>query len=419
MSQIQHISLSQLQGRIAIALADALPLPVWVCAEVADIKINASGHCYIELIEKNEKTGATEAQARATIWRSQVQSTVGRFERESGQRLTKGMKILFKATVSHHAVYGMSLQIQQIDALHTLGDMERRRQQTIEQLQKDGVWDLNRGHQMPIVVQRVAVISSATAAGYQDFMMELSRSNYAIQTELFEAIMQGERCDESVVAALYAIAERAEEFDAVAIIRGGGSTGDLECFNSYHLAFAVTQMPLPVLTGIGHDKDTSVTDMVAHTMLKTPTAVAQWIDQQAANFDGALEYCAVTLRDICRQTTHKATLRLEQMATDVRHLVERTLQGEAQKLDGLATLVANFAPERIFRLGYAIARKEGKALASVEGVEVGDTIEVAMADGKLNAKVVEKRKAENGTDAQSKSRDCLQTMPCKKEEKPA
>ena len=384
-----------MQGRISIALADALPLPVWVCAEVADIKINASGHCYIELIEKNEKTGATEAQARATIWRSQVMSTVGRFERESGQRLAKGMKILFKATVSHHAVYGMSLQIQQIDALHTLGDMERRRQQTIEQLQKDGVWDLNRTQQMPLVVQRVAVISSATAAGYQDFMMELSRSNYAIRTELFEAIMQGERSDESIVAALYAIAERRAEFDVVAIIRGGGSTGDLECFNSYHLAFAVTQMPLPVLTGIGHDKDTSVTDMVAHTMLKTPTAVAQWIDQRATDFDGALEYCAIALRDLCRQTTHTATLRLEQLATDIRHLVERTLQGEAQKLDGLANLVANFAPERIFRLGYAIARKEGRALASIEGVEVGDTIDISLADGTLNAKIVEKLKIKN------------------------
>ena len=390
-----HITLSQLQGIISIALADALPMPIWVCAEVADIKINASGHCYIELIEKNEKTGATEAQARATIWRSQVMSTVGRFERESGQRLTKGMKILFKATISHHAVYGMSLQILQIDALHTLGDMERRRQQTIEQLQKDGVWDLNRAQTMPLVVQRVAIISSATAAGYQDFMMELSRSNYAIETELFEAIMQGERCDESIVAALNAIAERSEEFDAVAIIRGGGSTGDLECYNSYHLAFAVTQMPLPVLTGIGHDKDTSVTDMVAHTMLKTPTAVAQWIDQKATDFDGALEYRAIMLRDICRQTTHAATLRLEQMATDVRHLVDRTLQGEAQKLDGLANLVANFAPERIFRLGYAIARKEGKALASIEGVEVGDTIDISLADGVLNAKVVEKLTIEN------------------------
>ena len=395
MERKSHITLVQLQGIISIALADALPLPVWVCAEVADIKINASGHCYIELIEKNEKTGATEAQARATIWRSQVMSTVGRFEQESGQRLTKGIKILFKATVSHHAVYGMSLQIQQIDALHTIGDMERRRQMTIEQLQKDGVWDMNREQPMPLVVQRVAVISSATAAGYRDFMMELARSNYALHTELFEAIMQGERSDESIVAALYAIAARAEEFDAVAIIRGGGSTGDLECFNSYHLAFAVTQMPLPVLTGIGHDKDTSVTDMVAHTMLKTPTAVAQWIDQRATDFDGALEYCAISLRDICRQTTHAATLRLEQMATDIRHLVERTLQGEAQRLDGLANLVANFAPERIFRLGYAIARKEGKALASVEGIEVGDTIDISLADGSLNARVIEKLTIEN------------------------
>ena len=384
-----HITLAQLQGIISIALADALPLPVWVCAEVADIKINASGHCYIELIEKNEKTGATEAQARATIWRSQVMSTVGRFEQESGQRLAKGMKILFKATVSHHAVYGMSLQIQQIDALHTIGDMERRKQLCIEQLQKEGVWDLNRAQQMPLVVERVAVISSATAAGYQDFMNELARSAYRIKTELFEATMQGESCDESIVAALYAIAERAEEFDAVAIIRGGGSTSDLECYNSYHLAFAVTQMPLPILTGIGHDKDTSVTDMVAHTMLKTPTAVAQWIDQRAADFDGALEYCAITLRDICRQTTHAATLRLEQMAADVRHLAERTLQGEAQKLDGLKSLVENFAPERIFRLGYAIARKEGKALASIEGVEVGDTIDISLADGDINAVIAQ------------------------------
>ena len=395
MNKVQHITLAQLQGRISIALAEAIPLPVWVCAEVADLKQNASGHCYIDLIEKNEKTGATEAQARATIWRSQVMSTVGRFERETGQRLVKGMKILFKATVSHHAVYGMSLQIQQIDALHTLGDMERRRQQTIEQLQRDGVWDLNRERTIPLVVQRAAVISSATAAGYQDFMMELARSNYAIHTELFEATMQGESCSESVVAALYDIADRAEEFDAVTIIRGGGSTSDLECFNAYEIAFAVTQFPLPVLTGIGHDKDTSVTDMVAHTMLKTPTAVAQWINQRATDFDGALEYLAISLRDICRQTTHAAALRLEQMAADVRHLAERTLQGEAQKLDGLESLVANFAPERIFRLGYAIARKEGKALASVEGIEVGDTIDISLADGTLNAKVVEKRKTEN------------------------
>ena len=395
MTTVAHITLAQLQGRISIALAEALPLPVWVSAEVADIKINASGHCYIELIEKNEKTGATEAQARATIWRSQVATTIGRFERESGQRLAKGMKILFKATVQHHAVYGMSLQIQQIDSLHTIGDMERRRQQTIEQLQKEGVWDMNRSLPMPLVVQHIAVISSATAAGYQDFMKELAKSAYRIETELFEATMQGERCDESIVTALYAVAERSDDFDAVAIIRGGGSTGDLECYNSYLLAFAVTQFPLPVLTGIGHDKDTSVTDMVAHTPLKTPTAVAAWIDQRAADFDGALEYCAISLRDICRQATHTATLRLEQFSAEVRHLAERTLQGEKQRLDGIANLVANFAPERIFRLGYAIARKEGKALQSIESVSIGDGIEVALADGVVNAKVVEKLRIEN------------------------
>ena len=387
LNKIQHITLSQLQGRISIALADALPLPVWVSAEVADIKINASGHCYIELIEKNEKTGATEAQARATIWRSQVMSTIGRFEHETGQRLTKGMKILFKATVQHHAVYGMSLQIQQIDALHTIGDMERRRQQTIEQLQKEGVWEQNRSLPMPLVVQRVAVISSATAAGYQDFMKELGRSAYRIETELFEATMQGERCDESIVAALYAVAERSDEFDAVAIIRGGGSTSDLECYNSYLLAFAVTQFPLPVLTGIGHDKDTSVTDMVAHTPLKTPTAVAAWIDGRAADFDGALEYCAISLRDICRQATHSAALRLEQFSADVRHLAERTLQSEKQRLEGIATVVANFAPERIFRLGYAIARKDGRAMQSVEDVSIGDTISISLANGEIESKI--------------------------------
>ena len=211
MEQKKHITLAQLQGRISIALAEALPLPVWVSAEVADIKINASGHCYIELIEKNERTGATEAQARATIWRSQVMATVGRFERETGQRLTKGLKILFRATVAHHAVYGMSLQILEIDALHTLGDMERRRQQTIEQLQREGVWDMNRGLPLPLLAERIAVVSSATAAGYQDFMKELERSPYRLYTELFEATMQGERCDESIVSALYAIAERTEE----------------------------------------------------------------------------------------------------------------------------------------------------------------------------------------------------------------
>ncbi len=387
LNAIQHITLVQLQGRISIALAEALPLPVWVSAEVADIKINASGHCYIELIEKDEKSGATLAQARATIWRAQVRSVIGEFERATQRPLVAGMKILFKATVQHHAVYGISLQIAEIDASHTIGDMQRQRQECIERLQKEGVWDMNRTLTMPTVPQRIAVISSATAAGYRDFMKELGRSAYRIETELFEATMQGATSEESVVAALCAIAEREEEFDVVAIIRGGGSTIDLDCFNSYLMAATVAQFPLPVLTGIGHDKDTSVTDMVAHTPLKTPTAVAAWLHQQAADLDGVLEYYALSLRDLCRQTTHTAALRLEQFSADVRHLSERTLQGEKQRLDSIATLVANFAPERIFRLGYAIARKEGKALQSVEDVGVGDSINISLANGEIESKI--------------------------------
>lgn len=393
MSAPLHITLLQLQHRIAEAIVEALPLPVWVSAEVADIKINASGHCYIELIEKSEKTGTTEAQARATIWRGQVPSVIGAFERATERRLQAGMKILFRATVQHHAVYGTSLQIAEIDASYTLGDMQRQRQATIEQLKREGVWDMNRTLPMPPLVQRIAIISSATAAGYRDFMKELAKYDYAIHTELFEATMQGTTSEESVAAALAAIAEREEEFDVVAIIRGGGSTIDLDCFNAYLMAATVAQFPLPVLTGIGHDKDISVTDMVAHTPLKTPTAVAGWIVERMQEAEGKLDIFALTLRDICQRTTHSAALRLEQLAAEVRHLAERTLQGNKQRLEGYQSLVANFAPERIFRLGYAIARKEGRALCGIESVEIGDTIEVALADGKIESKVTNITKA--------------------------
>ena len=390
MTNVKHITLSQLQGKISLALAEALPLSIWVCAEVADIKINASGHCYIELIEKDEKSGATLAQAKATIWRSQVPITVGRFERESGQQLSKGMMILFQTTVSHHAVYGMSLQIQNIDALYTIGDMERRRQQTIEQLQKEGVWNNNRSQEMPTVVQRIAVISSATAAGYQDFMMELSRSKYTLNTELFEATMQGEGCEQSVMAAMMAVAERSDEFDAVAIIRGGGSTSDLECFNSYLISLCVAQFPLPVLTGIGHDKDVSVVDMVAAVPLKTPTAVAAWICATAERFDGELEYAALMLRDSCRKASHNAELRMERLSEQLRRVVETTLIRQAERLDGFSMLIDNFAPARLLELGFAVARGQSGAIRSINEVETGEDITIEVADGEIRATIVEK-----------------------------
>ncbi len=410
-----RITLSQLQARIAGALADAVPLPVWVSAEVAEMKVNASGHCYLELVEKDEKSspnGVAQAQARGVIWRSAWPSIAARFERESGSRLGAGMKILVKATVNYHPLYGLSLQITDIDPTYTLGDMERQKQRTIAQLQADGVWDMNRELPLPPVVQRVAVISSASAAGYRDFMRELAASAYRIETRLFEAVMQGATSEQSVIDALVRVAEEEERFDAVAIIRGGGSTGDLACFNSYMLASYVAQSPLPVLTGIGHDKDVSVADMVAGTMLKTPTAVAAWLCNRMAEADAALADAAIRLREACRQTAHGAEIRLQTLfegikgaantalatgKTRLQHQTEslRTLpataiRDEERRLDALAMVAENYSPKRLLQLGYGIARTaDNRILRSVEGVKAGETVTVTLADGELESEIKE------------------------------
>ena len=276
----ESFTLYELQRIIGAAIEQFLAKPVWISAEIAELKVNASGHCYLELVERDTQSAsgkAAKAQARAVIWRSLYPRLAAKFEGATGRKLSANLKILVEVAVSHHPVYGLSLQINDIDPTYTLGDIERQREITIAQLKSDGVWDMNRELSVPRVVQRVAVVSSATAAGYRDFMQELILSPYNIQTVLFEATMQGEGCEQGVVDSLMAVAERQSEFDAVAIIRGGGSTSDLECFNSYMTALCVAQFPLPILTGIGHDKDVSIVDMVAAIPLKTPTAVAAWI----------------------------------------------------------------------------------------------------------------------------------------------
>ena len=247
MTESQHITLRELQRRVKSALEGQFALPLWVSAEISEIKVNYSGHCYLELVEKGGDNGVPTAQARAVVWRSNYPRIAGYFEAETGQRLAAGIKILAKA-----------LQITDIDPSYTLGDMERQRQQTIAQLQQEGVWDMNREAPMPAVVQRVAIVSSANAAGYQDFCKELARSPYRFELTLFDAFMQGEAAEESIIEALCNVAARPEKFDAVVLIRGGGSRSDLNCFNAYRLCAHVAQFPLPVVTGIGHDKDTSV-----------------------------------------------------------------------------------------------------------------------------------------------------------------
>jgi exodeoxyribonuclease VII large subunit len=389
----ESFTLYELQRIIGAAIEQFLAKPVWVSAEIAEIKVNASGHCYIELVERDETSASgrvAKAQSRAVIWKSHYPRLATKFEQATGRRLSAAMKILVEVTVSHHPVYGLSLQITDIDPTYTLGDIERQKEITIARLKADGVWDMNRELAVPRVVQRVAVVSSATAAGYQDFMQELALSPYNIQTCLFEATMQGESSEQSIVDALTAIAEREEEFDAVAIIRGGGSTTDLECFNAYLTALCIAQFPLPVLTGIGHDKDVSIVDMVAAIPLKTPTAVAAWICNTAERFDGELEYAAVVLRESCHKVTQAAATKLDHYALQLRQNATIALTRQSEKLDSYAMLVKNFAPARLLELGFAVARGEKGVIRSATDVTVGDVITIDVADGRLKAEIVEK-----------------------------
>lgn len=413
MDAAAHISLSELQLQIATLLDAGLPLPVWVSAEIAEAKVNYSGHCYLELIEKDERSagGAAKAQARGVIWRSTYARLAPYFEHATGRTLGAGMKVLIKVLVSYHPVYGLSLQISDIDPTYTVGDMERRKREIIARLQSDGVWDMNRERTLPLVVQRVAVISSRSAAGYRDFMRETEASIYAIRTELFEAVMQGAESETSIADAFARIEARSDEFDAVAIIRGGGSTGDLECFNSYLIATYVARCWLPVLTGIGHDKDVSVVDMVACVQLKTPTAVAAWLCDRAAMVDGELERAALVLRRLCGEATHRAELRLQRLDSALkgaaqsittseqsritialerlRKGVEHMLQGELRRTEHLAQMVEGYAPENILRLGFAVIHAGGAAIGSSAQLHEGDTIRISMADGTLSATINE------------------------------
>ena len=410
MNDRNHITLTELQLSIRNLLADCFAEPLWVSAEIADLKVNSSGHCYLELVEKDEKAdGIARAQARGVIWRSQYLRIAGRFEAECGQRLERGIVILVRVTVNYHELYGLSLQITDIDPSYTMGDMERRKQQTIAQLKSDGVWDMNRETAMPVVVQRIAVVSSSTAAGYQDFCNELTRSGYAFRITLFESVMQGSSSEDSIVESLERIADVQEQFDAVVIIRGGGAVTDLNCFNAYRLSSHIAQFPLPVITGIGHDKDVSVADMVAHTALKTPTAVAVWLNDRMAQTEGALEYAAVQLHDLFTAVTRSHELRLERAGNLLRSAVESVTAMQSQRLrtarerlsanaeDALARqkrlllslgeLVESRSPKHILRLGFAVARVDGHAVTSAKALAKGQKLTVELADGVIDTTV--------------------------------
>ncbi len=275
----EPISLFELNRRIKNILKDGTEPAYWVFGEISELKINASGHCYIELVEKDEVTENLKARSRATIWSSAFRMISSYFESTASIPLSPGLKILVKVTVDFHELYGLSLNITDIEPSYTVGELARKKQEIIDRLIQEGVFDMNRELDFPRLPKRIAVISSETAAGYGDFTDQLLNNEYHFQflVRLFPAYMQGDDAESSIISALESIHRYEDIFDAVVIIRGGGSQADLSCFNNYRLALHVAQFPLPVLTGIGHEQDETVVDMVAHTKLKTPTAVAEYL----------------------------------------------------------------------------------------------------------------------------------------------
>lgn len=328
----QQITLFDLNQTIRNKLVEAFPESLWVIAEISEIKVGTTGHCYLDLIQKEDRSNSLKAKASATIWASTFRMLRPYFEMTTGRALSSGMKILIRATVEYHELYGLSLKVLDIDPTYTVGEMELQRQQTIQKLVDEGVFEMNKQVDFPLAPLRVAVISSEQAAGYQDFMHQLTANDFgfAFQTVTFNATMQGKDAEPSILRALESIFDSVADFDTVVIIRGGGAQADLSCFDSYWLAFHIAQFPLPIITGIGHTKDISVCDMVSNTSVKTPTAAAELLISKVAEFDAMLTEFATSITETVENYIEKRQVELKQASRKVLEIKAMlTQQGKA------------------------------------------------------------------------------------------
>jgi exodeoxyribonuclease VII large subunit len=307
------LSLTELQLIIKDSLYMTLPDFYWVVAEISEMKENSAGHCYLELIEKLPDEKNARAKVKAIIWGNRSRFLKSFFENSTGETLREGIKILVRIKIEYHELYGLSLIISDIDPSFTIGEMAIKRQLIIKKLEEEGVFSMNKEIPFPAVPQRIAVISSGKAAGYSDFMNHLAENSYgyAFYTALFESSMQGTETEKGIISALDRIAEYLHLFDIVAILRGGGSQSDLSWFDNYNIAFHVTQFPLPVITGIGHEKDLSVTDMVAYQSLKTPTAVADFLIDSVVGAEDRLNEMSIGISEYSKEIINSNKERLE------------------------------------------------------------------------------------------------------------
>lgn len=428
------LKLSELNRIVQNVLSLHFTDTLWVVAEISDCREAANGHCYMELVEKEEeRSGGFTAKARANVWRNVWQQVKCDFQRQTGRPLSAGLKILAEVSVQFHEVYGYSLTIHDIDATYTLGEQHKKRQHILQQLEEDGVLTLNQELVLPSLVQRIAVISAEGAAGYGDFMHQLEESGYGFQTHLFSATMQGTKVAESVIAALDTIATEFSSWDVVIIIRGGGATSDLDGFEDYELAANVAQFPLPIITGIGHERDDTVIDFVAHTRCKTPTAVAAFLIETMQDVHAGLNrleerlsqaaeelltsrkmhyerlahrYSSAAVNFVNRQQVvhHRFSQRIAQGVQEQLFAQNHSLQALATRLHSTTTQVLErnqhklslFAktlhwadPQRTLAMGYSITYTADGKVVKVQELLPGTSIRTVTADGEVWSSVTE------------------------------
>jgi len=314
-----------------------------ITAEINSINVNRTGHCYLELIQKDEFSDKILAKTRATIWAPNYRMLAPYFESVTGKQLSEGIKILFKADVNFHEVFGFSINIIDIDPNYTLGDIERQKQETIKQLETDGVIEMNKELEIQPIIKKIAIISSNTAAGYEDFINQLENNqfNFKFHYKLFEAYMQGNNAEDSIIEAFNRIFEYSDFFDVVVLIRGGGAKSDLTVFDSYNIAYYITQFPIPVVTGIGHERDNSVADIVSNTQVKTPTAAAEFIINNNNNFKEYLLELAENIKYNTEEIIDNENIYLDKTLTNFTNLSENIISENKHYLTQLANNFKN------------------------------------------------------------------------------
>lgn len=420
------LTLYELNSLVVELIDKVMPSSYWVEAEIADAR-ESKGHLYLELIEKDESTNIPIARASAKCWRSSWLMIGPHFERVAGVKLRAGLQIMIQVHAQFHAQYGFSWIIDDINPEYTMGSMARKRNEIIAQLKSEGVFELQRELCLPLFAQRIAVISSASAAGYGDFCNQLQHNEYGFrfQMQLFQAFMQGEQVEQSIVAALNLISTKEDDFDCVVIIRGGGATADLSGFDTLVLAENVANFPLPVIIGIGHERDESILDMVAHTRVKTPTAAAAFLIDHLAATLNRIEQAQISIQRMVEHRIQHEKLHLQQLSTHIpilfsmiknrenarlddywHALLQRVmlhlqqskmrvellsnkvipattnkLMAEQHKLQLLEQRVDGVNPERMLRLGYSLTYKNGYVLRNVNEVKAGDEITTRLEGG--------------------------------------